>query len=226
METAKEADIPVFGMDGGPTRCSSPTSPATATRWRARPRLRREPHRRRRRCRDVVFDAFPPVQVRGVIADAIFKNCPTSRSSTGSCPTLRTAASPSRAKMEAILAANPNQGSIGAIWAAWDQPALGALQAIEAAGRNGRRDRHRRHRRQPAGAGSDRQGREFRSLDRARLQGHRHNGRRHGQTVPGRRKNQAERDLCAHDADHRGQCQGGCAKARRRRAARARQDHR
>lgn len=43
----------------------------------------------------------------------------------------------SRAKMEAILAANPDKGSISAVWAAWDQPALGALQAIEAAGRSG-----------------------------------------------------------------------------------------
>jgi len=43
----------------------------------------------------------------------------------------------SRAKMEAILAANPAKGSIAAVWAAWDQPALGALQAIEAAGRGG-----------------------------------------------------------------------------------------
>ena len=43
----------------------------------------------------------------------------------------------SRAKMEAILAASPEAGSIKAVWAAWDQPALGALQAIEAAGRSG-----------------------------------------------------------------------------------------
>ena len=43
----------------------------------------------------------------------------------------------SRAKMEAILAAHPEKGSIKAVWAAWDQPALGALQAIEAAGRSG-----------------------------------------------------------------------------------------
>src|SRR6185436_3676884 len=37
---------------------------------------------------------------------------------------------------EAILAANPQPGSIKAVWAAWDQPALGALQAIQAAGRD------------------------------------------------------------------------------------------
>jgi ribose transport system substrate-binding protein len=41
----------------------------------------------------------------------------------------------SRAQMEAVLAANPEPGSIAAVWAAWDQPALGAHQAIEAAGR-------------------------------------------------------------------------------------------
>jgi ribose transport system substrate-binding protein len=41
----------------------------------------------------------------------------------------------SRAKMEALLTAHPEKGSIKAVWAAWDQPALGALQAIEAAGR-------------------------------------------------------------------------------------------
>jgi ribose transport system substrate-binding protein len=40
-----------------------------------------------------------------------------------------------RAQMEALLAANPEPGSIAAVWAAWDQPALGALQAIEDAGR-------------------------------------------------------------------------------------------
>jgi ribose transport system substrate-binding protein len=39
--------------------------------------------------------------------------------------------------MDAVLAANPEPGSISAVWAAWDQPALGALQAIEAAGREG-----------------------------------------------------------------------------------------
>ncbi len=39
--------------------------------------------------------------------------------------------------MEALLAANPDKGSIQAVWAAWDQPALGALQAIEDSGRAG-----------------------------------------------------------------------------------------
>jgi ribose transport system substrate-binding protein len=83
-----------------------------------------------------VFDAFPPVQVRGVIADAIFKNNPDIKVLDRVTPDVQDGGiADSRAKMEAILAANPEKGSIAGVWAAWDQPALGALQAIEAAGR-------------------------------------------------------------------------------------------
>ena len=83
-----------------------------------------------------VFDAFPPVQVRGIIADTIFKNNPDIKIIDRVTPDVQDGGiADSRAKMEAILAANPKKGSIAAVWAAWDQPALGALQAIEAAGR-------------------------------------------------------------------------------------------
>ena len=34
LETAKQAGVPVFGMDAGSSPLSSPTSRATATRWR------------------------------------------------------------------------------------------------------------------------------------------------------------------------------------------------
>ena len=85
-----------------------------------------------------VFDAFPPVQVRGAIADAVFKNHPDIAVLDRVTPDVSDGGiADSRAKMEAILAANPEPGSIKAVWAAWDQPALGALQAIEAAGRQG-----------------------------------------------------------------------------------------
>lgn len=83
-----------------------------------------------------VFDAYPPVQKRGVIADAIFANNPSIKVLDRVTPDVNDGGiADSRAKMEAILAANPEAGSIKAVWAAWDQPALGALQAIEAAGR-------------------------------------------------------------------------------------------
>ena len=82
------------------------------------------------------FDAFPPVQVRGVVADAVFKNYPDIKVLGRITPDVSDGGiADSRAKMEALLAANPTPGSIKAVWAAWDQPALGALQAIEAAGR-------------------------------------------------------------------------------------------
>ena len=82
------------------------------------------------------FDPFPPVQVRGVIADAVFANHPDITVLDRITPDVADGGiADSRARMEAILAANPEPGSIAAVWAAWDQPALGALQAIEAAGR-------------------------------------------------------------------------------------------
>jgi ribose transport system substrate-binding protein len=83
------------------------------------------------------FDPFPPVQQRGVIADAIFANHPDIEVVDRVTPDVQDGGiADSRARMEAILAANPDPGSISAVWAAWDQPALGALQAIEAAGRS------------------------------------------------------------------------------------------
>ncbi len=83
-----------------------------------------------------VFDAFPPVQLRGVVADAVFGNHPDIEVIDRVTPDVSDGGiADSRAKMEALLAANPEKGSISAVWAAWDQPALGALQAIEGADR-------------------------------------------------------------------------------------------
>lgn len=83
-----------------------------------------------------VFDAFPPVQLRGVVADAVFGNFPDIEVLDRVTPDVSDGGiADSRARMEAILAANPEPGSIAGVWAAWDQPALGALQAIADAGR-------------------------------------------------------------------------------------------
>jgi ribose transport system substrate-binding protein len=43
----------------------------------------------------------------------------------------------SRAAMDAILLAHPNDGDIDAVWAAWDEPGIGAYLAIDAAKRKG-----------------------------------------------------------------------------------------
>jgi ribose transport system substrate-binding protein len=137
LEAAKAAGVPVFGMDSGATpllvtnvtsngyAMAADTASYVANRIGGKGNVVM-----------FVFDAFPPVQQRGVIADTIFKNNPDIKVIDRVTPDVKDGGiADSRAKMEAILAANPKKGSIAAVWAAWDQPALGALQAIEAAGR-------------------------------------------------------------------------------------------
>src|SRR5271163_684905 len=137
LETAKQAGIPVFGMDAGanPLLVANVTSNgyemAADTAAYVVNRIGGKGG-----VVMFVFDAFPPVQVRGVIADTIFKNNPDIKIIDRVTPDVQDGGiADSRAKMEAILTAHPQKGSIAAVWAAWDQPALGALQAIEAAGR-------------------------------------------------------------------------------------------
>ncbi len=139
LQTAKDAGIPVFGMDSGsdPLLVTNVTSNgyAMAAETAVYVANRIEGNGS---VVMFVFDAFPPVQVRGVIADAVFGNFPDIKVIDRVTPDVSDGGiANSRAKMEAILAANPDPGSISAVWAAWDQPALGALQAIEAAGREG-----------------------------------------------------------------------------------------
>ena len=139
LETAKSAGIPVFGMDAGasPLLVTNVTSNGYAM---AADTAAYVANRINGKGGVVMFvyDAFPPVHSRDVIADAIFKNNPDIKVISRVTPDVKDGGiADSRAKMEAILAANPAKGSISAVWAAWDQPALGAMQAIEAAGRAG-----------------------------------------------------------------------------------------
>ena len=139
LRTAADAGIPVVGMDAGsdPLVAANITSNgyamAAETAVYVANRIEGEGN--------VVmftFDPFPPVQVRGVIADAVFGNFPDIEVIARITPDVSDGGiADSRAQMEALLAANPEPGSISAVWAAWDQPGLGALQAIEAAGRDG-----------------------------------------------------------------------------------------
>jgi ribose transport system substrate-binding protein len=139
LEAAKAAGIPVIGMDAGadPLLVTNVTSNgyamAAETAVYVANRIGGKGN-----VVMFVFDAFPPVQVRGVMADAVFGNHPDITVLDRVTPDVQDGGiADSRARMEAILAANPEPGSIAAVWAAWDQPALGALQAIEAAGRQG-----------------------------------------------------------------------------------------
>lgn len=139
LQAAADAGIPVFGMDAGadPLLVTNVTSNgyamAAETSTYVADRIKGEGN-----VVMFVFEAFPPVQVRGVVADAVFGNYPDINVLDRVTPDVSDGGiADSRAKMEAILAANPEPGSIKAVWAAWDQPALGALQAIEDAGRSG-----------------------------------------------------------------------------------------
>lgn len=139
LQAASDAGIPVVGMDAGadPLLAANVTSNgyamAAETATYVADRIEGEGG-----VVMFVFDAFPPVQVRGVIADAIFGNHPGIEVLDRITPDVSDGGiADSRAQMEAVLAANPEPGSIAAVWAAWDQPALGALQAIEEAGRAG-----------------------------------------------------------------------------------------
>ena len=137
LAAAKEAGIPVFGMDSGsdPLLVSNVTSNgyAMAAQTSAYVVNRLDGSGK---VVMFVFDAFPPVQARGVIADAVFGNYPDIEVLERITPDVSDGGiADSRAQMEALLAANPDKGSIQAVWAAWDQPALGAMQAIEDAGR-------------------------------------------------------------------------------------------
>ncbi|MFK7857799.1 MAG: substrate-binding domain-containing protein [Granulosicoccus sp.] len=134
---AQEAGIPVVGLDAGShplvavNVTSNGYSMAAETAVYVANRINGDGN-----VVMFVFDAFPPVQIRGVVADAIFENFPDIDVLDRVTPDVQDGGiADSRAKMEAILAANPEEGSIAAVWAAWDQPALGALQAIEDADR-------------------------------------------------------------------------------------------
>ena len=137
LQVASDAGIPVFGMDAGshPLLVTNVTSNgyamAAETATYVVDRLNGSGG-----VVMFIFEAFPPVQKRGIIADTIFANNPDITVIDRVTPDVADGGiADSRAQMEAILAANPDAGSISAVWAAWDQPALGALQAIEAAGR-------------------------------------------------------------------------------------------
>ncbi len=137
LHRAAEAGIPVVGMDAGndPMVAANVTSNGYAMAAETAVYVAN----RIGGAGNVVmftFDPFPPVQLRGVIADAVFANHPDITVLDRVTPDVSDGGiADSRARMEAILAAHPEPGSIAAVWAAWDQPALGACQACEAAGR-------------------------------------------------------------------------------------------
>jgi len=134
---AKDAGIPVFGMDSGndPLLVANVTSNgyvmAAETATYVVDQLNGQGN-----VVMFIFEPYPPVQKRGAIAESIFNNSPDIKISDKITPSFdKGPLEGSRNAMEAFLNANPKKGSIQAVWAAWDDPALGAEQAIIDAGR-------------------------------------------------------------------------------------------
>jgi ribose transport system substrate-binding protein len=113
LAMAEEAGIPVVGMDAGmsPYLATNVTSNgyamAAETAAYVVNRLNGQGN-----VVMFVFDPFPPVQIRGVIADAIFANTPDIEVLARVTPDVQDGGiADSRAQMEALLAANPEPGS-------------------------------------------------------------------------------------------------------------------
>jgi ribose transport system substrate-binding protein len=113
LAMAQEAGIPVVGMDAGmsPYLATNVTSNgyamAAETAAYVVNRLNGQGN-----VVMFVFDPFPPVQIRGVIADAIFANMPDIEVLARVTPDVQDGGiADSRAQMEALLAANPEPGS-------------------------------------------------------------------------------------------------------------------
>ena len=122
LQTAADAGIPVVGMDSGsdPLLVTNVTSNgyamAAETAVYVANRIEGKGN-----VVMFVFDAFPPVQVRGHIADAVFGNFPDIEVLDRITPDVADGGiADSRAQMEAILTANPDPGSIAGVWAAWE----------------------------------------------------------------------------------------------------------
>ena len=134
---ARDAGIPVFGMDSGvdPLLQSNVTSNGYVMAAETATYLVDQLNGRGNVVM-FIFEPYPPVQMRGAIAEAIFNNSPDIKILDKITPSFdKGPLEGARNAMEAVLIANQGKESIQAVWAAWDDPAIGAEQAIRDAGR-------------------------------------------------------------------------------------------
>ena len=134
---ARDAGIPVFGMDSGvdPLLQSNVTSNGYVMAAETATFLVDQLNGRGNVVM-FIFEPYPPVQMRGAIAEAIFNNSPDLKILDKITPSFdKGPLEGARNAMEAVLIANQGKESIQAVWAAWDDPAIGAEQAIRDAGR-------------------------------------------------------------------------------------------
>ena len=136
LKAAKEAGIPVFGIDAGvhPLVLANVTSDNTNLGTVSAENLLKYIGE----SGNVVMfthDPHPGVRERARAAAAVFEKYPGIKVIAKKHIEVPGPVESARKITEDLLVTYPEKGSIAGIWAAWDEPALGATQAILAAGR-------------------------------------------------------------------------------------------
>ncbi|MDA8188107.1 MAG: substrate-binding domain-containing protein [Dehalococcoidales bacterium] len=136
LTAAKEANIPVFGIDAGvaPDVVANITSDNAALGTMSAEDLAQ---RIGKKGNIVMFthDPHPGVNARAKAAAAVFEKYPDIKVIDKRHVNVPGPVDNARKIMQDLLTARPEKGSIAGAWAGWDEPALGATQAILAAGR-------------------------------------------------------------------------------------------
>ena len=124
---AKDAGIPVFGMDSGADQLltANVTSNGYVTSAESATHAFDQLNGKGNAVM-FIFEPYPPVQKRGAIAKSIFNNEADIKIMEKITPSFdRGPLEGACSAMEAVLTADPEKSSIQAVWAAWDDPALG-----------------------------------------------------------------------------------------------------
>jgi ribose transport system substrate-binding protein len=140
LQAAKDAGIPVVGMDAGADALLATNVTSNGYAMAADDRdLCRRPHRRRRQGGDVRLRRLPAGAGARRHRRRRLRQLPGYRSARPRHPGRRRRRHRRQPRQDGSRSSPPTRkpAAIKAVWAAWDQPALGALQAIEAAGRQG-----------------------------------------------------------------------------------------
>ena len=138
LDAAKQANIPVFGLDAGnaPGVVLNITSDNAALGKTSADALAKAIGEKGN---VVMFthDPHPGVRARAQAAEEALKAYPNIKIIDKKHVDVPGPVDNARTIMQNLLTAHPEKGAIAGVWAGWDEPALGAVQALEAAGRAG-----------------------------------------------------------------------------------------
>jgi ribose transport system substrate-binding protein len=136
LESAQQANIPVFGLDAGvaPGVVVNVTSD-NSDLGKATAEALIEAIGGKGAVIMFTHDPHPGVRERAAAAEAVFKANPDITIIEKKHIDVPGPLDNARKITEDLLTSYADIGSIAGIWAGWDEPAMGAVQAIEAAGR-------------------------------------------------------------------------------------------